>query len=327
MKTTMYAMLLNEQQELEWRETSVPTLHDHEVAIEVKAAGINRADLMQKAGHYPPPPGASDILGLECAGIITAVGKDVTQWQVGDRVCALLSGGGYAQTVVCPAQHCLPVPEGMDFYQAAALPEVFATAWLNIFQEAQTPAGKPVLIHAGASGVGTAAIQLCKALGHPCFVTVSSTAKLDHCLALGATAGALYTEGDFTDAAKAFTQKQGFATILDPVGGSYLPSNIALLSTDGALVIIGIMGGRKSELDLGRLLVKRLRVLGSTLRSRSDANKSQLITELATKIWPLFNKGILKPQIETRYNIQSANTALAQLAANNTVGKIILDVT
>lgn len=322
----MHAMVLQPDKNLQWHAVDALPMAADEVTIDVYAAGLNRADLMQRAGVYPPPPGASEILGLECSGVISAVGDQVTQWQVGDRVCALLAGGGYADTVVCKASHCLPVPDNYSVVDAAALPEVFATAWLNIFMEAQTPPQKPVLIHAGASGVGGAAIQLCKAFNHPCFVTVSSQAKLDYCTALGADAGFLYPNGDFSDAAKTFTQGKGFATILDPVGGNYLESNIKLLDSDGALVIIGIMGGRKNTLDLGRLLVKRIRIVGSTLRSRDNTTKDRLIASMIENLWPLFDSGQLKPQIHRVYPIAQANQALEEMANNANLGKIILQI-
>ena len=322
----MKAIRIQEDKSLVWTEEADPECGNDEVIIDVKATAVNRADIMQIAGLYPPPPGASDIPGLECAGIIKAVGSQVSSWQPGDKVCALLAGGGYADTVVCKANHCLPVPDGFSFSEAAALPEVFTTAWLNIFREGGAGANDSVMIHAGASGVGTAAIQLCKAFNMPCFVTVGSREKLATCHQLGANGGHIRHDGDFLEAAKTFTDGKGFKVILDPVGGQYLESNLKSLATDGALVIIGLMGGRAAELDIGRLLVKRLRVIGSTLRSRSDKDKGEIISELTEKVWPLFAKGVLKPVIHSEYRIQDAANAIEEVKSNQTVGKVILKV-
>lgn len=322
----MKAIQINEDKSLTWADVADPVCGEDEVMIEVKATAINRADIMQIAGLYPPPPGASEVPGLECAGVIRAVGSGVSNWQPGDAVCALLSGGGYAETVVCKASHCLPVPRGFSFTEAAALPEVFATAWLNIFMLGGATASDNVMIHAGASGVGTAAIQLCNAFDLPCFVTVGSEAKLAACQQLGANGGHIRHQGDFLDAAKAFTGGRGFNVILDPVGGQYLESNLKSLATDGSLVIIGLMGGRSANLDIGRLLVKRLRVIGSTLRSRSDADKSSLISELRETVWPHFDARTLKPIIHSEYPIADVNTAIAEVKGNETVGKVILKV-
>ena len=320
----MKAIHIKDDKTLSWQDHDTPMMAPHQVRIEVKATAINRADLMQIAGLYPPPPGASEVPGLECAGVISEVGDQVTEWKVGDKVCGLLSGGGYADTVVCSAAHCLPIPTGLSFLEAAALPEVFATAWLNIYMEAGAKPGQKVMIHAGASGVGTAAIQLCKAFNNPSFVTVGSDKKLETCLSLGANNGHVRTQGDFLEHAKAFTEGKGFNVILDPVGGDYLESNLKSLSTDGALVIIGLMGGRSAPLDIGRLLVKRLRVLGSTLRSRSDSDKAALIDQLKEKVWPLFDEGKLKPIIHSQYPIEKVADAIAEVKSNQTVGKVIL---
>lgn len=322
----MKAVLVQEDKTLIWSDTTAPESTPNSVTIEVKATAVNRADLMQRKGVYPPPPGASDILGLECAGIISAVGSEVSQWQVGDKVCALLSGGGYAESVVCDQGHVLPIPDGFSFEDAAALPEVFATAWLNIYQEAGIKAGQSVLLHAGASGVGTAAIQLCKAFGQTCYVTVGSSEKLEECLALGAMGGCNRHESRFIDHVKSWTNGQGFDAILDPVGGEYLEDNIRSLNTDGALVVIGIMGGRSNTLDLGRLLVKRLRVVGSTLRSRDDAFKTALISDLKEQVWPLFSAGTLKPIIHKVYDIQEVERAHGELSDNATTGKLVLAI-
>ena len=322
----MKAIVVQEDKQLLWQEVEEPALGVDEIRIRVHASAVNRADLMQQAGLYPPPTGASHILGLECAGEVTEIGSDVTRWNIGDKVCALLAGGGYAQTVVCKANHALPVLNGFSYEEAAALPEVFATAWMNIFMLGQVEPGQKVVVHAGASGVGTAAIQLCKAKGNPIFVTVGDKEKLTFCTELGAQAGHIRTEGDFESALKAWAGKGGVQAILDPVGGQYLEHNIRSLATDGRLIIIGLMGGRKGELDLGRLLVKRIQVIGSTLRSRSNESKAQVIAQLNEQVWPLFESGQLKPIIHKTFPISDANEAFSLVASNQTIGKVILTV-
>lgn len=323
----MKAIQIQSDQSLSWDTvTDLPAPTGNHLSIQVKTTAVNRADLMQRKGLYPPPPGASDILGLECAGEVIAVGPDVTGWKAGDRVCALLSGGGYAETVVCPASHVLPIPEGFTFAEAAALPEVFATAWLNLFMLGNLQPDQKVLLHAGASGVGTAAIQLCKQFGNPVFVTVGDPTKLDRCVELGADAGHLRTQGPFEEAVKSWAGKAGVSVILDPVGGNYLEQNIKCLNTDGSLVIIGLMGGRTGELDLGRLLMKRIQVTGSTLRSRSDNSKAHIISQLNNKVWPFFTQGKLKPIIDRQYSIEQANEAFDLVGQNRTTGKVILNM-
>jgi putative PIG3 family NAD(P)H quinone oxidoreductase len=323
----MKAIVIAADKSLHWQDQPEPIPGPHQIAIKVHASAVNRADLMQRLGVYPPPPGASDILGLECAGEVSAIGAQVSQWQIGDRVCALLAGGGYAETVVCHAEHALPIPAGFSFSQAAALPEVFATAWLNLFMLAQVQPGQKVALHAGASGVGTAAIQLCKAKGNPVFVTVGDQAKLDYCQQLGAAAGHIRSQGEFEPALKSWSGKAGVAAILDPVGGNYLEQNLKCLDTDGSLIIIGLMGGRSANLDIGRLLVKRIRVVGSTLRSRSDASKAEIISQLASQVWPLFESGELAPIIYGHFPIIQATDAFELVASNQTIGKVILEMT
>ncbi len=318
--------IIEQDNRLVWSEAPDPQMGDHDITIEVKATAVNRADLMQHKGLYPPPPGASPILGLECAGIVKTIGSQVTQYQPGDSVCALLAGGGYAETVVCDQSHALPIPNGFSFEQAAALPEVYSTAWLNLFMEVNLKPGQAVLIHAGASGVGTAAIQLCKVFQHPCFVTVGSQEKLDFCMELGASGGSIRGQQSFVEQVKSWTENRGFGAILDPVGAAYLEDNIKSLATDGSLVVIGIMGGRAANLDMGRLLVKRLRVIGSTLRSRSSASKAALITDLKEKVWPLFESGQLRPIIHRIYPIEQVQKAFNEVSSNQTTGKVVLSL-
>ena len=304
--------------QVKWVEEPSPTCDVGQIRIRVAAAGLNRADLLQSAGLYPPPPGASQVLGLECSGIVSEVGAG-SSWQVGDRVCALLAGGGMAEEVVVDGRHALPVPEGLSLLEAAALPEVYATAWLNLFQLAGVKPGEKVLLHAGASGVGSAAIQLCKAFGSPCWVSVGSPERLAYCQALGAQGGALRTEG--LDSLKALGP---FDVVLDPVGANYAQDNLKLLALDGRWVLIGLMGGRKAELDLAQVLGKRIQLLGSTLRSRSDQFKADLLSDLGQQVWPLFTDGRLSPQLAKTFPIEQAQEAFAELSSNQVSGKLVL---
>lgn len=305
---------------VQWVQRPSPSCDVGQIRIQVAAAGLNRADLLQRAGLYPPPPGASDILGLECAGVVTEVGAG-SAWQLGDRVCALLSGGGMADEVVVDAGHALPVPEGLSLCQAAALPEVYATAWLNLYQLAGLRAGESVLVHAGASGVGSAAIQLCKAFGNPCWVSVGSPERLAYCENLGAQGGVVRSDG--LDGLRDFAP---FDVVLDPVGASYAQSNLQLLALDGRWVLIGLMGGREVALDLGQLLAKRVQLLGSTLRNRDDAFKADLLSQLQQHVWPLFSEGRLKPQLEKVFAAKDVDAAFATLASNQVNGKLVLSI-
>lgn len=303
---------------VEWVDEPSPTCDVGQVRIRVAAAGLNRADLLQRAGLYPPPPGASQVLGLECAGVISEVGAG-TSWQVGDRVCALLAGGGMAEEVVVDARHVLPVPQGISLAEAAGLPEVYSTAWLNLFQLAGLKPGEKVLLHAGASGVGSAAIQLCKAFGSPCWVSVGSADRLAYCEELGAQGGVIRTDG--IESLKDFAP---FDVILDPVGGNYAALNIKLLDRDGRLVLIGLMGGREAQIDLAQVLGKRVQILGSTLRTRDDQFKADLFSDLSQHVWPLFAEGRLSPQLARTFPIRDAEAAFAELATNRISGKLVL---
>jgi putative PIG3 family NAD(P)H quinone oxidoreductase len=303
---------------LEWREQPAVELQDGQVRVAVKAAGLNRADLLQKAGMYPPPGGVTPVLGLECAGTVLEV-KGASRWSPGDRVCGLLAGGGMAEEVVVDGRHLLPVPAELSWAEAAALPEVFATAWLNVFELGAAQPGEKVLIHAGASGVGTAAIQICKALGNPCWVTLSSEDKLQACIALGATGGALRQNGIMA------LQPEGpFNVVLDPVGGTYAEHHLDLIALDGRWVVIGLMGGREAKLDLGKMLVKRIQLTGSTLRTRTDNYKADLLARMEERLWPLFAKGELKPMVAKTFSFEQADAAFAELAEDKIVGKVIL---
>ena len=321
----MKAVVQHEDQ-LVWEE--VPDQHPvrGEVRIAVRASAVNRADLSQRAGGYPPPPGASSILGLECAGIVDEVGEGVTSIDEGDKVCALLSGGGYAESVTVPAGQVLRIPGSLGFEQAAALPEVFATAYLNLYMEAGLQPGERVLLHAGGSGVGTSAIQMCKAFRNPCFVTAGSTEKVRRCQELGAESGCVRTEQDFVELVNEWTDDQGVDVILDPVGASYFEQNLSVLAVDGRLVVIGLMGGSEAEIPLGRLMVKRQRVIGSTLRARFIAAKARVMDELHSKVWPLIEGGEIQPIIDQVIPIEQVDTAHQLVASNSTFGKVVLRV-
>ncbi len=310
---------------LVWADCPAPQVGVGEVRIRVAATAINRADLVQRGGGYPPPPGASEILGLECAGEVLEVGEGVQRVQPGDAVCALLAGGGYAEEVVVPAAQVLPVPQGLTVVEAAALPEVFATAYLNLYMEAAVSLGETVLLHAGASGVGTAAIQLLAASGNPCFVTAGAEEKIAQCVALGAAGGHVRHEGPFAEAVRGW-QPDGVDVILDPVGAAYLTANLELLRLNGRLVLIGLMGGVQSEVNLAQLMMKRVRVIGSTLRARPVSEKGAVMDALLANVWPAIEAGRIKPVIEASFPIEQAEQAHALVAGNDTVGKVLLTV-
>jgi putative PIG3 family NAD(P)H quinone oxidoreductase len=322
----MRVISVSETGDLLWTEAADLVPSPAEILIDVKATAINRADLMQRKGLYPPPPGAPETMGLECAGIVMAVGRDVTHHQVGDRVCALLAGGGYAEQAVVDQGSALKIPDNLDFEQAAAIPEVFATAWLNLFIEAALQPGERVVLHAGASGVGTAAIQLCHAFGSESFVTAGSASKIEACLKLGAKGGHNRRDGGFIDALRALWP-QGADVILDPVGASYLAENLEALTLNGRLVLIGLMGGSRSEIDLAKLMMKRLRVVGSTLRARPLEEKASIMAELSQYVWPKISQGDIVPIIQQVFPIQAASEAHELVASDGTIGKVVLKVT
>ena len=295
---------------------------DH-VEIEVVWTAINRADLMQRAGVYPPPPGASDILGLEVSGRIASVGPGVSRFQPGDEVCALLTGGGYATRVVVPEVQVLPVPRGLSLEKAAAIPEVFATAWLNLYHEAALKPGERVLLHAGASGLGTAVIQLATAFGNPVFATAGADAKLEICRKLGASGVWNRKAGSFVEAVKSWG---GVDMVLDPVGGSYIADDQKVLNVDGRIVLIGLMGGRMAEVDLGLMLIKRQRLIGSTLRSRTVRDKGAVMQALYRNVWPLLAAGQIEPLIDSAWPIEQVEDAMAYVADNRNTGKVLLKI-
>ena len=315
-----------EGDDLLWKENPDPDLKKDEVLISIKASAINRADLLQRSGNYPVPPGASPILGLECSGIVEEVGGQVENLIKGDEVCALLAGGGYAEKVSVPSGQVLKVPKGFSFEQAAALPEVFATAYFNLYMEANLSEGEKTLIHAGASGVGTAAIQICKAKGNPCFVTAGTKEKVSRCIELGAEGGTVRNEENFADAVAKWTDNNGVQVILDPVGANYLEDNMKSLTLEGRLVMIGLMGGAKTSINLGLLMMKRLRIIGSTLRAQPIPKKTEIMNNLNENIWPLLESGDIKPIIDTVIPIEEVDKAHKLMESNQTFGKIILKV-
>ncbi len=326
MNEKMKAIQVGAEAALAWSDFATPIPGDNEILIKVHASAINRADLMQRRGFYPPPPGASPIMGLECAGEVVATGASAKRYKAGDKVCALLAGGGYAQYAVADEGSVLPVPRGLSFAHAAALPEVFATAWLNIFMEAGLKPSEKVIIHAGASGVGTAGIQLCKAFGSPVFVTVGNQSKLDVCIELGAESGANRHEGSFLAKAKAFAGTSGVGVILDPVGAGYFEDNMTLLALGGRLVLIGLMGGTQAEIDLAQLMMKRARVIGSTLRARPVNEKAIIMGQLEEKVWPLIEAAKITAIVDRVFPIEETSEAHALMASDETIGKVVLAV-
>ncbi len=292
--------------------------------IDVAAAGVNRADVMQRLGHYPPPPGASEFPGLEVSGRVIAVGDDVQQWQPGDEVCALIDGGGYAERVVAPAGQVLPVPRGVSLVDAAGLPEVAATVWSNVFLVANIQPGQVLLVHGGSSGIGTMAIQLAKAVGARVAVTAGGREKLDYCASLGADILVNYREHDFVESVREQTGGHGADVILDNMGAKYLARNVDLLAPGGRLVTIGLMGGRRAELDLGTLLAKRGAVIATSLRSRPPMEKAAIVAAVREHVWPLIEAGQVRPVIHSRHPLEHAAEAHREMEASGHIGKILL---
>lgn len=301
----------------------VPVPGVGEIVIRVAWAGVNRPDAAQRAGTYAPPPGASDLPGLEAAGVVAAVGPGVARWQVGDRVCALLPGGGYAEYVACPADHALPVPDGMDLRAAAGLCETFFTVWTNVVLRGGLRAGERFLVHGGSSGIGTTAIQLAAARGARVFATAGSDAKCDACLKLGAERAINYRTEDFVGVLKA---EGGANLILDMVGGDYLPRNLDALTEEGRLVQIAMLGGAKVQFNLAQVMMKRLTITGSTLRPQSLAAKAAIARDLEREVWPLLAAGRIAPVIDSEFPLAEAAAAHARMESSAHVGKILLRV-
>jgi putative PIG3 family NAD(P)H quinone oxidoreductase len=312
---------------LEWGEVPDPELRPGEVLVDVVATAVNRADLLQRAGHYPPPPGASDILGLECSGIISEVGEGVTGWSVGDEVCALLSGGGYAERVAVPAGQLLPRPAGVELATAAALPEVVCTVWSNVFMLAGLTRGDDFLVHGGSSGIGTMAIQLAARAGARVFTTAGTAAKLDVCRELGADVLINYRDEDFVERVREETDGAGVDIVLDNMGAKYLARNLDALTTGGRLVCIGMQGGTKAELDLGTLMRKRAAVHATTLRARpatGPGGKAEIVAAVRHDVWPDVERGVVRPIVDRRLPMSRAAEAHRVVDASEHVGKVLL---
>lgn len=308
------------------QETAIPQVSAREVLIKVHAAGVNRPDCAQRQGTYPPPPGASPILGLEVAGEIIECGSDVARWKKGDKVCALVPGGGYAEFALAPEGHCLPVPLGFDMVHAAALPETFFTVWTNVFESGRLQSGESILIHGGAGGIGTTAIQLAHARGAKVFTTVGKEEAKDACLKMGADRVILYKSEDFVQVIKDETAGAGVNVILDMIGGEYFPRNVEALAAQGRLVQIATMQGAHVSLDLRKMMQKRLTFTGSTLRPRSVAEKNKIAKGLEENIWPLLNSGAVKPVIYKELPLEQAREAHALMESSAHTGKIVLKV-
>ncbi|MBY3554143.1 NAD(P)H-quinone oxidoreductase [Modestobacter lapidis] len=312
---------------LGWGEVPDPVCGPGEVLVDVVAAAVNRADLLQRRGNYPPPPGASAVLGLECSGVISEVGPGVSGWSVGDEVCALLSGGGYAERVAVPAAQLLPRPSGVELATAAALPEVVCTVWSNVFLLAGLRAGEVFLVHGGSSGIGTMAVQLAVRAGARVAVTAGSPAKLDFCRELGADILVNYRDEDFVERVRTATDGHGADVVLDIMGAKYLARNVDVLATGGRLVSIGMQGGTKAELDLGKLMRKRGSVHATALRSRpveGRGGKAEIVAAVRHDVWPDVERGAVRPIVDRRLPMSRAGEAHALIEASDHIGKVLL---
>ena len=325
----MHSIVVASKGRLSWQEVTDIAPNDGEILIKVSAAGVNRADLLQAAGKYPPPPGASETLGLEVSGTVAELGDGVTGWDVGQQVCALLAGGGYAEFVAVPAGQVMPIPDSVPVHHAAALPEVACTVWSNLVMTANLTAGQLVLIHGGASGIGTHAIQVARALGSRVAVTAGAKNKLDLCAELGAEITIGYRDEDFVERIRTESGGAGADVILDIMGAAYLDRNVDALATDGRLVIIGMQGGVKAELNLGKLLGKRAGVIATALRSRpvsGPGSKSAIVNDVVANVWPMISDGEVRPIIGAEFGIEQAGAAHELLESGEVAGKIVLRV-
>jgi putative PIG3 family NAD(P)H quinone oxidoreductase len=325
----MHAIVAESADQLVWQQVPDVAPGPGEVLVKVRAAGVNRADLLQAAGHYPPPPGGSQLLGMEVSGVVETVGDGVNDWSAGQEVCALLAGGGYAEYVAAPASQLLPIPHGVDLRDAAGLPEVACTVWSNLALTAHLNQGQLLLMHGGASGVGSHAIQVARALGARVAVTAGSAAKLESCRELGAEVLINYRDEDFVARVREATDGAGADVIFDIMGASYLDRNIDALASDGQLIIIGMQGGVTGELNLGKLVGKRLRVIGTTLRGRpvtGPNSKSEVVEAVTTSVWPMIADGRVRPIIGAHLPIQQAAEAHQLLSSGRVTGKIVLTV-
>ncbi|GAB3095719.1 NAD(P)H-quinone oxidoreductase [Aestuariicella hydrocarbonica] len=303
-----------------------PTPGAGEVLIEVAYAGVNRPDVFQRLGAYPPPPGASPILGLEVSGTVVEVGRDVSAFAIGDSVCALTNGGAYAERVVVDAGQCLPVPKGLSMAEAAALPETCFTVWSNVFDRGGLKAGETFLVHGGASGIGTTAIQMAKGLGATVIATASSTEKCQACLKLGADLAINYHTDDYVAVIRDFTEQRGVDVVLDMVGGDYIDRNIQVAAMDGRVVSIAFLRGPKAEVNFMPVMLKRLTLTGSTLRPQSPAAKARIADDLRQHVWSLIEAGKLKPQVAKVFSLYEAAAAHQMMESNSLIGKVVLDM-
>lgn len=301
-----------------------PAPRTGEVLIRVRAAGVNRPDLMQRRGRYAPPPGASDIPGLEVAGTIEGVGADVEGWGAGDRVCALLAGGGYAQYAVAPAPQCLPIPARLDFVSAAAIPETFFTVWTNVFERGRLQSSESLLVHGGASGIGTTAVQLARAFGSTVYATAGTADKCEACERLGADLAINYRESDFVAVVRDATGGRGVDVILDMVAGDYVARNLDVLAVEGRLVIIAVLGGPTAQVNVLPVLQRRLTITGSTLRPRSVAEKGAIARALRDRVWPLLEAGTVAPVVHATFPLRDAAAAHRVMEADTHIGKLVL---
>lgn len=304
----------------------VPAPGEGQVLVRVAYAGVNRPDVLQRRGQYPPPPGASPIPGLEIAGEVVALGPGVTEEMLGQKVCALVAGGGYAEYCLAHAGHCLPVPDGLSLAEAAALPETLFTVWHNVFERGHAREGETLLVHGGTSGIGTMAISLGKAFGLRVIVTCGSAEKCAAALAIGANHAIDYKAADFVEEVKAITGGKGVEVVLDMVSGAYVPRNLACLAEDGRHVTIAVLGGAKAEFNMAALMIRRHTLTGSTLRARSDRFKSLLAAEIAREAWPLVSEGAVRPAMDRRFPLERAGEAHRRMEAGEHVGKIVLDM-
>lgn len=305
-------------------ERSTPEPDSEEVLIRVAGAGMNRADIMQREGKYPPPPGASDLLGLEVSGTVVALGKDTENLSIGNKVCALVAGGGYAEYCLAPASSCLPVPDSLDIVEAGAVPETFFTVWTNVFTRGNLSKGESILIHGGSSGIGTTAIQLAKAFGATVLTTAGSDKKCHRSIELGADIAINYKEKDFVEEVMNITGGKGVDVILDMVGGSYVPRNLKCLAMEGRAVIIATQGGLKSEINILPIMMKRLTLTGSTLRGRSVEQKAAIADELREKVWPLLENNTVYPVIDSVFPVEQVKEAHLRMESGQHIGKIVL---
>jgi len=307
-------------------ERPMPVPGRDEVLIKVAAAGVNRPDVAQRLGKYPPPPGASDIPGLEVAGTIDQTGAGVREWRVGDAVCALVTGGGYAEYCVAPVPQCLPVPRGLDFAAAAAIPETFFTVWTNVFERGRLKPGESILIHGGSSGIGTTAIQLARAFGSRVFATAGSAEKCDACRQLGAELAINYRDTDFVAAIRDATGARGVDVVLDMVGGDYVQRNIDAMALEGRLVQISALGGARAEINMAMVMQRRLTMTGSTLRVRSVAEKGAIAKSLRDHVWPLLESGAVRPIVYATFPLRDAAEAHRMMESSRHIGKLVLVV-